>query len=526
MASTAAKRLAAAKAKSQEAAARELVLVPQPSVQYSLLKKYVDGLRAYGLGKLAKELAASPDRLPPCAQGLGDETVIGAVTAHPEQIASNRAIFEKDAKNKNLSLHNPFSTKELVCRPVARNEQNIFNALQSYACIVDMVQAQRSGGDAYLLKVEGYSIKGGWSDAGIGYDEVRLPSGITFDKQEQDRVVFAVGKGETMKGFFASAKLNFVKKMVSTSLSSLLGKDMFTGCDIEEVHVLFGFSAYTNYSFHVDGKDLQCKPDYTFMLNLSPGPSSMFVAGAEQEAKYTFPGDVLLFDAVNVFHCSGHATARTLKLALFVSLKAPIAVDTGDSSSQNDSAPPTGSKEVKVKQEVKPEPTSSPTRGEEQNKEQTCSTTTDANKPVGAAEETSVSPSHEDAEAKKSDHNISSPPHPTKSASQLPPPSAAGAVAGTKGDSGAVAATTQSPLPGAAQPDASSASPAPVDEKEEISSRSATDKTAEPSAHTEEKPTPASAPDVDPNSQDSSTAPEDSSPPLQSEKKRKKLSIN
>ena len=45
--------------------------------------------------------------------------------------------------------------------------------------------------------------------------------------------------------------------------------------------------------------------DFIMMLMLSPGRSSMHVAGAEQEAFYEFPGDALFFDAVHVYHRSG-----------------------------------------------------------------------------------------------------------------------------------------------------------------------------------------------------------------------------
>ena len=71
----------------------------------------------------------------------------------------------------------------------------------------------------------------------------------------------------------------------------------------------------------------------------------MMIAGAESEFTYKFPGAMALFDAVNVFHCSGHATARTLKLAFFVKLRSTTVLSSDDDNSLKEASP------VSVKQE-------------------------------------------------------------------------------------------------------------------------------------------------------------------------------
>ena len=65
------------------------------------------------------------------------------------------------------------------------------------------------------------------------------------------------------------------------------------------------------------------------MAMLSPGRSSMRVAGAKKESFYEYPGDMLYFDAVDVYHRSGLACARTLKIAFFVNFtcSAPVTID-------------------------------------------------------------------------------------------------------------------------------------------------------------------------------------------------------
>ena len=49
------------------------------------------------------------------------------------------------------------------------------------------------------------------------------------------------------------------------------------------------------------------------MPQLSPGRSSMRAGGALKESFYEYPGDMLYFDAIDVYHCSGLACARTLR---------------------------------------------------------------------------------------------------------------------------------------------------------------------------------------------------------------------
>ena len=97
------------------------------------------------------------------------------------------------------------------------------------------------------------------------------------------------------------------------------------------------------------------------MALLSPGRSSMRVAGTKKESFYECPGDMLYFDAVHVYHRSGLASARTLKIAFFVKLtgSAPVTIDLigddGGSSRSSKMDKPVKQEQAKKEPKVKEE---------------------------------------------------------------------------------------------------------------------------------------------------------------------------
>ena len=207
---------------------------------------------------------------------------------------------------------------------------------------------------AFSLKFDQYSILGGWADPS-NYDVCRLPAGASFEREEQNRVVFALGKGSSVEKFVAAAQLQIFTGKIADTLDNIYGTKN-TPHKVAEMHVCFGFSAYVNYGYHKDALDLKSEVDLTFMLMLSPGRSSMRVAGAPKESFYEYPGDMLYFDAVDVYHRSGLACARTLKIAFFVKLtgSAPVPIDSGGDGGGSSSST---KMDKQVKQElVKKEP--------------------------------------------------------------------------------------------------------------------------------------------------------------------------
>jgi len=244
---------------------------------------------------------------------LNEETRIQDSEPSEDILESNRKVFTQGTtKIELLKMTKDFCAEELVGRCTERGEEHILNGLTAYCNIIDMVTHVNES-TAFSLKFDQYSILGGWA-APSNYDVCRLPAGASFERDEQNRVVFALGKGSTVEKFVAAAQLQIFTGKIADTLDNIYGTKN-TPHKVAEMHVCFGFSAYVNYGYHKDALDLKSEVDLTFMLMLSPGRSSMRVAGAPKESFYEYPGDMLYFDAVDVYHRSGLACARTLKIA-------------------------------------------------------------------------------------------------------------------------------------------------------------------------------------------------------------------
>ena len=341
-------KLAAARARMQQAAAEPAVFTPCASVQYGLLKQYCRKLRDFGLQELAAQLAATPETLPGVAAELGEATKMCPVEADDTMIIANSCAYTSTS-GQLITATTGFNEKELVIHVGACEQEHIHAALQAFCKIVEGVVAI-PGKNAYALTLPDCKILGGWSDSREDdYNEVRLPAGTKFSREEQNCVVFAVGRHQT-KQFAKHFGLLFVEKCIAETVDNIVGGKgaPFT---IEEVHVLFGFNPHAVYSFHKDAPDMESTPNFTMMVMLSPGASTLIVAGAEREFTYKFPGAMALFDAVQVFHSSGNATARTLKLAFFVKLTVPIELSSEDEDDDGSNAVAVKFSEVKQEDE-------------------------------------------------------------------------------------------------------------------------------------------------------------------------------
>ena len=346
---------ARAKAKAKMAAPTPSEGVRRPAgIHYARLKAYAADLRKEGLPQLAHHLVAHPGELPEVMDQLNEETRIQDSEPSEDILESNRKVFTQGTtKIELLKMTKDFCAEELVGRCTERGVCHITNGLTAYCNIIDMVTPVNES-TAFSLKFDQYSILGGWADPS-NYDVCRLPAGASFEREEQNRVVFALGKGSSVEKFVAAAQLQIFTGKIADTLDNIYGTKN-TPHKVAEMHVCFGFSAYVNYGYHKDALDLKSEVDLTFMLMLSPGRSSMRVAGAPKESFYEYPGDMLYFDAVDVYHRSGLACARTLKIAFFVKLtgSAPVPIDSGGDGGGSSSST---KMDKQVKQElVKKEP--------------------------------------------------------------------------------------------------------------------------------------------------------------------------
>ena len=221
--------LAAAKARARKAQSSEAATAPpDSSMQYSRLKIYVEAILEYGVGKLANEIFEQTDgSLPSAAAGMGEATKVSSNVANEEQVAANTAAYTGGSNTSAMiGLMDDFRPRELVARCARRDRELIRSALVSYCKIVEMVQAVAGRGGTFALHIKSSLIVlGGWATAGdVAYDECRLPPGVKFSKEEQNRVVFAVGRRGDIKSLIQTAELQFAKQLVGVAVDNIMEK--------------------------------------------------------------------------------------------------------------------------------------------------------------------------------------------------------------------------------------------------------------------------------------------------------------
>ena len=317
------------------------------STQYGMLKSYCHELREYGLKKLAEELCADGDpALPAKVAALGQQTPMSFNDATEEQEKLNRALMD-DGKYEvlKLSFKTCWQAEAWVVRLGDKTATLVEQALESYCLIVGMV-TKVDEKEGYALYFDQRKLLGGWDQVAGNYDAVNLPAGLSFSRAEQNATVFGM-RPRDIKPFTKAAKLEFAYELIAGAIDTIMGKKG-SAFAVPHLHVMFCFNAHTSYSYHQDAPDLVGEVDYTMMLMLSPGKSSMRVAGAGADFEYTYPGAACFFDACKLYHRSGTALLRTVKLAFFIRL-----TDAIDPEEEGEGSP---IKKPKVDEEVKSEP--------------------------------------------------------------------------------------------------------------------------------------------------------------------------
>ena len=134
-----------------------------------------------------------------------------------------------------------------MARCARRDRELIRSALVSYCKIVEMVKPVSGQGGTFALHISGARlVLGGWATAGdVAYDECRLPPGVKFSKEEQNRGVFAVARRGDIKSLIQTAELQFAKQLVGVAVDNMMEK-RGTAHEVVGVHVNFGFSPYVN----------------------------------------------------------------------------------------------------------------------------------------------------------------------------------------------------------------------------------------------------------------------------------------
>ena len=79
-----------------------------------------------------------------------------------------------------------------------------------------------------------------------------------------------------------------------------------------ETHLVFGFSPHAHFSMHQDAE----KYMWTLVVQLSPGSSTIQIAGKPDIHHFTLPGHACVFPS-QAWHRSGYKERRTLMMSVF-----------------------------------------------------------------------------------------------------------------------------------------------------------------------------------------------------------------
>ena len=130
-----------------------------------------------------------------------------------------------------------------------------------------------------------------------------------YSKAMQDRCLFGFNKATK----FASECTSFAGSLngkVGALMTKLFPDFVATS---EGVHLLFNWNSHSLFTYHQDEKSM-----VTVIVNLAPARSTFHIAG-KKEAEYKEPGDAVVLPSA-VWHRSGEAQRRTVKVAYFFKL--------------------------------------------------------------------------------------------------------------------------------------------------------------------------------------------------------------
>ena len=220
------------------------------------------------------------------------------------------------------------------------------HALNVYCCLVEKLKEGHTAADGnptlYLDDAGGQkaaSKKGGFSN-GL-YPHINVPR-MQQSTDEQNRCLFAMksSKFATLTGQAGNKLQTQAAKAVTKAFSK--------NASIVAVHVLFHWNKHSFFTYHQDTDG-----DVTVIVNLMHGEAEMHVAGKDV-AKYDGVGSAHLFPA-KLFHRSGAAPRRCVKVAFFFKLTDPADAEDLEAESEEVAGPSTQSEvKAEVKDEVKP----------------------------------------------------------------------------------------------------------------------------------------------------------------------------
>ena len=147
-----------------------------------------------------------------------------------------------------------------------------------------------------------------------GYQAVDAP----YDLERQSTCIFTV-HNKSQAGKLHKNLPKYIGTM-ATEMAEYIGFKV----KFNELHLCFGFSAQSHFTYHQDKQG-----EWTVVVQLSPGASTIKVAGKEEELCFTGPGDAFMFPS-KAFHRSGSKQRRTLTASFFFTMTDKEADASGD----------------------------------------------------------------------------------------------------------------------------------------------------------------------------------------------------
>ena len=312
---------------------------------YSYLKTEATAIQRAGVkGLLDNDCAALAPLLNPYLSGTAAKVHSDELGAEHEE-HNGKTYGKLPAEYKN-ALDNNTGTV-----PLQFDKEH---ALNVYCKVIENLKTGNAADDGvpefYIDSAGGPGIKkksGGFQKL---YDPINVPPALR-QKTEQDRCIFAMKPSE-----FTKTGGSYAKNMLSTSIEHVRGLyPAETHISLKVVHVLFHWNAHSFFTYHTDEDGM-----VTVIINLGHCKASMHVAGA-QSADYDGIGSARLFPS-NVFHRSGTAPRRCIKVALFYDVGTEVTVldegEEGETAQKDETAQKTERDEedeadVRVKKEAK-----------------------------------------------------------------------------------------------------------------------------------------------------------------------------
>ena len=158
-----------------------------------------------------------------------------------------------------------------------------------------------------LAGYAGHDFPGGFDG---GY---QLANVARFENEKQNACVFAFRNKSSLAGLSKRLQrvVDAALKHVESTFASQFERETFA-VSVGQIHLVFGFNSHAHFLYHQDASEYT----WTITVQLSPGASTIHIAGAPEDCLFESPGDAFLFPA-QAYHRSGTKERRTLTMSIF-----------------------------------------------------------------------------------------------------------------------------------------------------------------------------------------------------------------